>query len=136
MFVTGDSARVFFDEYFKHELLGKDLYAYLHEVYSRRARYCVAIVSESYVRKVWTLQELRSAQERSLKQGHMEYLLPIKLDESEAPGLRSTIGYLDGRKGARSVAETVAVKLWPTSSLAAELVGPTALQKVVIAPWP
>ncbi len=134
--LTDLRARIFFDEYFRHELLGKDLYAYLHEVYSRRARYCVALISESYVRKIWTNHELRGAQERSLKQGYMEYLLPIRLDESEAPGLMSTIGYLDGRKGTRHVAETVAVKLWPTSSLAAELVGPTALQKVVIAPWP
>ena len=42
--------RVFFDEFVEEELLGKDLYAYLHNIYSRDARYCVMLVSKSWFR--------------------------------------------------------------------------------------
>jgi hypothetical protein len=104
--------RVFFDEFVEEELLGKDLYAYLHNVYSRDARYCVMLVSKSYSHRAWTNHERRSSQERTLNQAGGEYILPVKVDDTRLPGVFSTIGYVSLQKGAESIAELVHKKLW------------------------
>ena len=52
---------VFFDEYFKAQLWGKNLYEHLSKVYSEEARYCLILISEHYVKNVWTNHELKSA---------------------------------------------------------------------------
>ena len=86
--------KVFFDEYEKVDMWGKDLYEHLHEVYSFKAKYCVIFNSEAYARKIWTNHERKSAQERALGEHH-EYILPARFDSTELPGLLSTIGYID-----------------------------------------
>jgi hypothetical protein len=88
--------RVFYDEYEQATLWGKDLYEHLDDVYQRAARYCVLFVSEHYARKVWTTHERKSAQARALREKE-EYILPVRLDDTEIPGLRPTIGYIDTR---------------------------------------
>lgn len=88
--------KIFYDEYEQSNLWGKDLYQHLSEVYSKKARYCLVLISEHYVRKNWTQHELRSAQERAFNE-NKEYILPIRLDDTKAPGIHSTIGYLDLR---------------------------------------
>jgi hypothetical protein len=128
-------ARVFFDEYFPQEFLGKDLYAYLHETYSRRARYCVALISRAYVEKVWTRHEIRSAQERALKQGYVEYLLPVRIDKSKVPGLMSTIGYVDAHIGPETIAHILIAKLWPTSKIVQQLPNQVPFRKIRIGEW-
>ena len=77
-------ARVFFDEYEQLALLGKNLYTHLHQVYSQTARYCVLLVSKAYVSKLWTSHERQAAQERAFKQGMIEYILPIRLDDTRS----------------------------------------------------
>lgn len=72
---------------------GKDLYVHLDEIYRRRARYCLMFVSKAYASKVWTRHERQSAQARALSE-ETEYLLPVRLDDSDIPGLLPTIGYL------------------------------------------
>ena len=129
-------ARVFYDEYFRHELLGKDLYVYLHEAYSKRARYCVALLSEAYLETVWAQHELRSAQERALRQNRIEYLLPLRLEPISVPGLMSTTGFLDvTTDGAPHAARIVAAKLWPTSDLALAVSGLSEIPKIHIDPY-
>ena len=49
--------KVFYDDYEKVTLWGKDLYSHLDYVYRKASRYCVLFVSESYARKVWTNHE-------------------------------------------------------------------------------
>jgi hypothetical protein len=88
--------RVFYDAWEQGDLWGKDLYQYLDEIYRSAARYCLIFVSEHYVKKAWTRHELRSAQARALSE-KAEYLLPIRLDDSELPGLPPTVAYLDAR---------------------------------------
>lgn len=56
------SVKVFYDDYEKVQLWGKDLYLHLDWVYRKASRYCVVFVSEDYARKVWTNHERRSAQ--------------------------------------------------------------------------
>lgn len=89
--------RVFYDDYEKASLWGKDLYEHLHWVYSESARYCVLFASDDYANKVWTNHERRSAQERALV-AHVEYILPVVFNAVEIPGLRKTVAYLDGHK--------------------------------------
>jgi hypothetical protein len=88
--------RVFYDRYEQATLWGKDLYEHLDHVYQRAARFCVLFVSEHYARKVWTNHERKSAQSRALHE-NQEYILPVRFDDTEIPGLRSTVGYIDAR---------------------------------------
>ena len=88
--------RVFYDVYEQHSLWGKDLYTHLDEVYRLRSRYCVMFLSRYYREKLWTDHERKSAQARAFN-ARGEYLLPVRLDATEIPGVRETTGYLDGR---------------------------------------
>ena len=89
--------KVFYDEYERASLWGKNLYEHLSEVYNKKASYCVIFVSRSYSRKLWTNHERKSAQARAFKESR-EYILPIRLDDTELPGLLDTTGYLDATK--------------------------------------
>ncbi len=89
--------RVFYDEYEKPHLARKNLYEELSSVYQNRARYCVMFVSEYYARKWWPNHERESAQARALVEQNREYILPVRLDDTEIPGLLMTVGYLDMR---------------------------------------
>jgi len=56
--------KVFYDEYEKVALWGKDLYQHLHVIYRDSARFCIVFISESYARKLWPRHELKQAQAR------------------------------------------------------------------------
>ena len=85
---------VFYDAFQKAELWGQDLYSYLSDLYRLRAKYCVMFISEHYSHKLWTNHERKSAQERAFKE-NQTYILPIRIDNTEIPGLLSTVGYLN-----------------------------------------
>ena len=89
---------VFFALNEQSQLWGKDLYQYFYEVFSRASHYCVILVSKTYADKEWTRHELQAAQERALKERGKEYILPLRIDDVELPGLPSTVGYVDARK--------------------------------------
>lgn len=88
--------RPFYDEDFATQMWGEDLYDYLDDVYRQRARFTVIFVSRHYVAKPWTNHERQSAQARALESATV-YVLPVRLDDADLPGLRSTVSYLDGR---------------------------------------
>lgn len=88
--------RVFYDSYEKATLWGKDLYEHLNDVYKNKAKYCLMVISNSYRDKQWTNHERKAAQARAFSQ-NKEYILPLKLDDAEIPGLNETIGYVDFR---------------------------------------
>jgi hypothetical protein len=106
--------RVFYDEYEKVALWGKDLYVHLDEVYRKRSRYCVTFLSAAYRAKLWTSHERESAQARAFEQ-HSEYILPVKLDSTEIPGIRSTVGYIQ-KMPPRQLAELIVAKCYGSSS--------------------
>ena len=87
----------FYDENELANLWGKNLYDYLSSVYKDRARYCVMFLSKHYERKLWTNHERQNAQARAFKENR-EYILPVRLDDTEIPGIPPTIGYLDLRE--------------------------------------
>ena len=100
---------VFYDNYEKDVLLGKNLYSYLADVYQNRARFAVVFVSKYYKEKRWTKHELEYITARKFKQDE-EYLLPIKLDETELDEISVTTGYLQGDDPI-NVAITIAKKI-------------------------
>jgi hypothetical protein len=103
--------QVFYDDFFPEELWGKDLGVFFHEIYSKSARYCVIFVSNEYLNREWTVHERRSAQERMLREKGNEYILPIKVEDVELPGISSTIGYLPITTGIEHIAEILVKKL-------------------------
>lgn len=87
---------VFYDEYEKVSLWGKDLYTHLSDVYQNRSEFTVVFISEHYARKLWTNHERTNAQARAFKESR-EYILPVKFDDTEIQGIPNTVGYLDLR---------------------------------------
>jgi hypothetical protein len=67
--------KVFYDEYERLDLWGKDLYKHLYKVYSAMSRFCIILLSKSYLEKAWPNHELRAAQSRALVE-RREYILP------------------------------------------------------------
>jgi hypothetical protein len=88
---------LFYDEYEQTDLWGKNLYEHLTDVYSKAQRFVVMFVSSYYAQKVWPRQERRAAQARALEQKD-EYILPVRFDDTDIPGLLSTVSYLDARR--------------------------------------
>lgn len=103
--------RVFYDAYETAGLWGKDLYQHLQSIYRDRARFCVVMISSSYASKLWTRHELKQAQARAFRECR-EYILPLRLDDTEVPGINETVGYIDLRSTTiEDVAEAVLAKL-------------------------
>ncbi len=88
--------RVFYDVFEKSNLWGKNLYSYLSELYQNKARFCVMILSQHYANKLWTNHERQAAQARAFTENE-EYILPIRLDNTEIPGILPTIAYLNAQ---------------------------------------
>jgi len=85
--------RVFYDEFETATLWGKNLYEYLSDIYQNKARACIMLLSKHYATKSWTNLERKNAQARAFRE-NLEYILPIRLDDTEIPGMLSTVAYL------------------------------------------
>jgi tetratricopeptide (TPR) repeat protein len=106
---------VFYDEYEKAELWGKDLYQHLSSVYGDQAAYCIILLSKHYAKKLWTRHELKQAQARAFRDKR-EYILPLRLDDTEVPGITETVGYINLRKDSiETVVSAVLKKLGESS---------------------
>jgi hypothetical protein len=79
------------------DLWGVDLYNYLDDVYRKRARFTIVFISQNYAAKAWTSHERQSAQARAMNEAG-PYLLPVRIDDAELPGLRPTVSYIDARQ--------------------------------------
>jgi hypothetical protein len=85
--------RVFYDRYEQVDLWGRDLYTHLDDVYRKRAKFA-SFSSRHYADKVWTNHERKSAQARAFNE-KSEYILPVRFDDTEVPGMLPTIGYIN-----------------------------------------
>jgi len=85
--------KVFYDQYEKTNMWGKNIYEYLAEVYSKKSLFCVIFISEEYAKKIWTHHELKSALSRAIRQKE-EYILPAKFDDTEITGFED-VSYID-----------------------------------------
>ncbi|MCK4680040.1 TIR domain-containing protein, partial [bacterium] len=87
---------VFYDKYNEVDLWGKDLYTHLDAVYRTKGKYCIMFISSAYRAKLWTNHERESAQARAFAESE-EYILPVRFDDTEIPGVRPTTGYISAR---------------------------------------
>jgi hypothetical protein len=88
--------KVFYDSFEAANLWGKNLYDHFSSIYSERSKYCVMLLSKNYEKKAWTNLERRSAQARAFRENR-EYILPIKIDDTNITGLQETVGYIDSK---------------------------------------
>ncbi|MGX4804359.1 toll/interleukin-1 receptor domain-containing protein [Bradyrhizobium guangdongense] len=113
--LSRNKVAVFYDNSFKADLWGKDLYQHLQAIYKEQSRYCVVFVSKSYLKKAWTKHELKQVQARAFGQDR-EYILPLRVDDAVLPGLNRTVGYIDLRTHSLDqVASLLLAKLGKTS---------------------
>src|ERR1051326_1830050 len=89
--------KVFYDEFALAETWGADLYVFLDEVYRKESRFAAVFISRHYAAKPWTTHERQSIQARALNELG-PYLLPVRLDDSDLPGFRPTVGSVDARR--------------------------------------
>lgn len=93
-FLTGRGVAVFYDKYEQVTLWGKNLQEHLDSIYRQQARYCIMFISRHYADKIWTRHERGAALARAMAE-RVEYVLPVRFDNTEIPGLNPTVGYLD-----------------------------------------
>jgi hypothetical protein len=103
--------RVFYDSAEQANMWGKNLVEHFHDVYSRRARFCVMFVSSAYAAKAWPTHERRAALERAFQESARDYVLPVRIDSTPVPGLPSTVGYLSIEIGIEEIARLLRDKL-------------------------
>lgn len=99
---------IFYDNYEQHNLLGKDLFAYLGDIYQNQAQHAVIFVSKFYKQKHWTNHELKFMAAREFVDN--EYILPVLIDDTHLQQIPLTTGYIEA-KTPLYVASTIAKKL-------------------------
>lgn len=102
---------VFYDNFYPEQLWGKNLTAFLDDIYRKRAKFCVVFISKEYRERRWTSHELRSAQARALELKGEDYILPIRVDGTDLDGLPPNIGYVSVELGVEKIAELLIAKL-------------------------
>jgi hypothetical protein len=95
--LSSNKLKVFYDKYEQIGLWGANLYDKFDEIYRTKALFCVIFISKHYAAKVWTNHERKSAQARALQENR-EYVLSVRLDDTDIPSIPPTIGYEDLRK--------------------------------------
>lgn len=110
--------RVFFDEWFEHEILGSDMDVLLQRFYHEQSLMVVADVSEHYADREWTQAEARAirALRMNLDPARDETarlrLLNIRFGEGNVPGIFNTEGVPDARdKSVEECAELILKRL-------------------------
>ena len=84
---------VFYDKFETVGLWGKHLAEELQSVYEARASLAVMFISTDYVEKMWPRHERRAMLSRAVEE-RAEYVLPVRFDDAEVPGLSKDLDYL------------------------------------------
>lgn len=110
--------KVFYDKFYEIDIWGKNLYDKFDEVYHRNSEYCVMFISQDYKKRAWSNHERQSAQARDFIEKEYEYILPVRFDDTEIPGLRHTIAFIDARTNSpEELAYKLAKKINPDFDL-------------------
>lgn len=96
-FLKNFGVKVFYDDFNQDEIWGKNLFEYLQDIYQNKAKYTIVFISEHYKNKKWTRHEYRSVQVRALNEIEKEYILPVKFDDTELPGLNENLAYISAK---------------------------------------
>ena len=83
---------VFYDDFERIHLWGRDLVEEFHEVFEHRAALAVMFISKEYVEKGWPRHERRSILSRAIQE-RVEYVLPVRFDNTSVPGLPDSTRY-------------------------------------------
>lgn len=103
--LTADGIEVFYDFAYQAQLVGKDLYRGLREIYKNKGKYIVCFISEHYAKKVWTNLEFTAIKERLMSTFFAsDFLIPILIGEAE---MLEDIPIYIGFYTHRSIDETV-----------------------------
>lgn len=94
--LKGAGVTVYFDE-FDTEAWGRDLAVHFDNVFRKQSRFVVPFLSKEYATKGWTRHEFGSALARALEVED-RYILPVRFDDTDIPGLRPTIRFEDARE--------------------------------------
>jgi len=87
----------FIMKFINHICVGKDLAEYLQKIFYENAKWCMMFISQQYVSKIWPTHERKSALARQIEvKGR--YILPVRFDDTDVPGLDKTIAYQDARR--------------------------------------
>lgn len=89
---------VFYDEDERSRLWGTNLLEELESAYRDRAFRTLMFISATYVSKAFPTHERRAAMSRFLEDPNTPHILPVRLDDTDVPGLHTSTGYLDGRQ--------------------------------------
>ncbi len=93
-FLRERGIELFFAPFKEADLWGTDLSEELDVIYRMEGRYCVMFLSKHYAKKAWPTHERRSALSRAVQQ-QGRYILPCRFDDTEVPGLRPSVSYVD-----------------------------------------
>ena len=104
-------AEVFYDNFFRADLLGKRLDDEFSQVFGYETRFFVPFVSAAYTQKQWPQYEWGIAK-REAETRREEFILPLRVDDSPLVGLPDTVSFLDLRcVGLKEVADILFQKL-------------------------
>lgn len=102
---------VFYDRFEEARLWGTDMTEVFGEVFLHGARFVVMFLSSAYASRIWPTYERRAAVEAAMARNHA-YILPVRFDDTQVPGIRDTVAYVDARqKSPDQVAQLVLRKL-------------------------
>ena len=98
--LTSHGIRVFYDDYEKDNLWGKDLYAHLTDVYQwqvqvLRTSLCPRITQPRFGPKTDLFPQNSGVRKRAQSGETGEYILPARFDRTAIPGLLHTVSYID-----------------------------------------
>lgn len=88
---------VFYDRFVDPGSIRHDLEGYLHRIYTDSSRYSVILISCAYLSGHWPMHEWRALQEKH-QNGIPDYIIPVRLDDTELPGLSEPLPFLDLRE--------------------------------------
>jgi len=103
--------KIFFDENFENELIGKDGVDYLNDIFFRKSKYCIGLLSKSYEESAWTQLERRAIQAREFIT-EPGYLIPVLIDNFHPDWLLPTRIYFDlSKKGVDKLVDILVIKI-------------------------
>lgn len=95
--LSAEGINVFYDLFEEANLWGRDLTEVFDDVFLHGARFVVMFLSNDYAAKVWPTFERRAAIEAAMARNET-YILPVRFDDTQIPGIRNTVAYVDARQ--------------------------------------
>jgi hypothetical protein len=103
--------RVFYDEFYKPDLWGRNLSQEFRKRYGPSSRFVLLFMSRHYAIKDWTDFEFTIARQEARRRSR-EFILPVRLDDTAIMGLRSDVAHLDlRREGVDGIVSMILKKL-------------------------